>query len=119
MKWKFDRIFSSILGKGYCHWSETHGTGDDSRTEHYYGREKIFEYKCVIYGQSGGGSRVVLPAGQTSYQFAFTVPNNIPSSFEGRIGHIRYEMKGLKSNSFPVWFLELKLINLVLEQVPA
>jgi len=80
-------------GKGYCHWSETHGTGDDRRTEHYYGKEKIFEYKCVIYGQSGGGSRVVLPAGQTSYQFAFTVPNNIPSSFEGRIGHIRYEMK--------------------------
>lgn len=29
-------IISHPLGKGYCHWTETHGTGDDRRTEHYY-----------------------------------------------------------------------------------
>ena len=37
----------------------------------------------------------MLPAGQTIYPLTFTVPNNIPSSFEGKLGSIRYELEGL------------------------
>ena len=87
--------FVQFPGKSYCHWSKTEGSGDDRRTVHYYGREKIFEIKSVLVGSPNSGSRMVLPAGQTHYPFTFTVPNGIPTSFEGTIGHIRYEMKGL------------------------
>ena len=81
-------------GKSYCHWSETKGSGDNKRTVHYTGREKIFELKIVLCGSPNSGSRMVLPAGQTNYPFMFQVPQNIPSSFEGSRGYIRYEMKG-------------------------
>jgi len=80
-------------GKSYCHWYEEEGSGDDKRTVHYTGKEKVFELKMVLCGSSNSGSRMVLPAGQTNYPFMFQVPPNIPSSFEGLRGHIRYEMK--------------------------
>jgi len=45
------------------------------------------------------GSRIVLPAGEQRHPFAIAVPQNIPSSFEGRIGHIRYELKGITKDN--------------------
>ena len=81
-------------GKSYCQWYEVEGTGNDQRTVHYSKREKVFEFKMVLCGSPNSESRMVLPAGQTNYPFMFQVPQNIPSSFEGTKGHIRYEMKG-------------------------
>lgn len=34
-----------------------------------------------------------LPAGNHSYNFACTLPEVLPSSFEGHNGHIRYKIK--------------------------
>ena len=86
-------------GKSYCHWSERKGagnrhTGNNNHIVHYTGREKIFELKMVLCGSPNSGSRMVLPAGQTNLPFMFQVPANVPSSFEGSKGYIRYEMKG-------------------------
>lgn len=80
-------------GKSYCHWSETKGTGDNKRTVSYTGRENLCEIYVPLYGMAGGGSRIVLPAGRQTYPFAINIPLQLPSSFEGSIGHIRYTLK--------------------------
>ena len=85
-------IISHPLGKGYCHWTEQHGTGDDRRTEHYTGKEEFFEYKLWLYGN--GSQRFTHAPGRVGYTFSYTLPASLPSSFESRTGYIRYELKG-------------------------
>jgi hypothetical protein len=42
----------------------------------------------------GMGDENPLPAGQHVYPFSFQLPPNLPSSFEGGTGHVRYSIKG-------------------------
>lgn len=85
-------IISHPLGKGYCHWTETHGTGDDRRTEHCTGKEEFFEYKLWLCGN--GSQRFSHAPGRVEYTFSYTLPASLPSSFESHTGYIRYELKG-------------------------
>ena len=87
---------NSFLGKGYCHWTEQKGTGDNRRTVSYSGHEQFFDCISPLFGSlpNSNGPKLTLPAGQSTYQFVFTIPQNLPSSFESGIGYIRYEMKG-------------------------
>ncbi|XP_057295499.1 arrestin domain-containing protein 2-like [Hydractinia symbiolongicarpus] len=84
-----------LQGKSHCHWTEEHGTGDNKKTEHYSGSEKIFEYVTCLYGNLPTATTMKLshPPGRYEYQFMFTLPQTLPSSFEGSHGHIRYELK--------------------------
>lgn len=43
-------------------------------------------------GHGQGGDNSILPAGSYSYPFQFKLPTNLPSSFEGVIGYVRYTM---------------------------
>ena len=85
-------IISHPLGKGYCHWTEEHGTGDDRRTEHYTGKEEFFEYMLWLCGN--GSQRFSHAPGRVGYTFSYTLPASLPSSFESHTGYIRYELKG-------------------------
>ena len=44
-----------------------------------------------------------LAAGTHKFPFKFTLPKNIPSSYEAHIGHIRYEAKGEIVRSLLKW----------------
>ena len=85
-------IISHPLGKGYCHWTEQHGTGDDRKTEHYIGNEEFFEYKLWLCGN--GSQRFSHAPGRVGYTFSYTLPASLPSSFESDTGYIRYELRG-------------------------
>ena len=39
------------------------------------------------------GDNPVLPAGQYVYPFQFQLPQLLPSSYEGGVGHVRYQLK--------------------------
>ena len=41
-----------------------------------------------------------LGIGQHSYPFSFILPQNIPGSFEGSHGHVRYTIKGTMDRSW-------------------
>jgi len=41
-----------------------------------------------------------LAIGQHQYPFSFTLPVGIPSSFEGRYGHVRYTLTGSLERSW-------------------
>jgi sporulation-control protein spo0M len=46
----------------------------------------------IIYYLLAGDTEV-LPSGEHSFQFSMILPYNLPSSFEGQYGHVRYTVK--------------------------
>ena len=52
------------------------------------------EKYVVFFGILGpGGTPVVHPSGRQIYPFEFTLPEELPSSFEGAHGYVRYFCK--------------------------
>jgi hypothetical protein len=43
---------------------------------------------CAVSGMTE-----MLPAGEHSFLFSMSLPNNLPSSFEGEYGYVRYTVK--------------------------
>lgn len=92
---------SSILvkfrGEANCSWSETNtirrNGNDETQTTTYTDNDLYFEKHMTLFG--GSGSTEMLPAGSHFFQFCMVVPNHLPSSFEGKYGHIRYTVKGI------------------------
>jgi len=93
---KFREIKIELEGVGNVEWKEqeTRTTTDSngkSTTETYtvtYSSSETYvkEKKVVHHGPS-------LPPGFHSYPFNFTLPQNLPSSFEGAYGQVRYHVK--------------------------
>ncbi|XP_069691686.1 arrestin domain-containing protein 17-like [Periplaneta americana] len=88
-------ITAKFKGEAECHWSERHSRQRNGKREsytvHYRGHEQYFEQRIKLFG--GAGDTEILPAGQHCYQFSMMLPNNLPSSFEGNYGYIRYTVK--------------------------
>lgn len=84
--------FFLAIGEGYCHWTE--GSREDRTT--YTGSEQLFRFVTLLLGSlsSSNESKVMLTQGQSTFPFVFTIPENMPSSFEKGCGHIRFELKG-------------------------
>lgn len=60
--------------------------------EQLTGHEEYFETHYYLLG-SKSGAEITLPEGVQTYPFTFPLPQNLPSSFEGEFGHIRYTIK--------------------------
>lgn len=67
-------------------------TGDRDVTDYYTGDESYFDQEITLWGNQRGsnGSALTMPAGVHNIPFAFPIPFNCPSSFEGQWGWIRY-----------------------------
>jgi hypothetical protein len=59
-----------------------------THTVTYSDEETYFSYEIDVYN----GPQ--LPNGFHNFPFSFTLPHNIPSSFESHVGNVRYEVKG-------------------------
>ena len=79
-------------GKGGVRWTEERQVTRDGKTETerdtFSAHETYFNYEVSVYN----GPQ--LPPGIHNFPFSFTLPQNIPSSYESRVGHVRYEIKG-------------------------
>lgn len=110
-----------ILGGALCSWteSESRGSGKNSRTVrvHYEGRDDYLSSTTYLVGTENVGEIEILP-GIHTYNFSCALPHLIPTSFEGRIGQIRYtisvslERPWKFNNTFKVAFTVLKPYDL-------
>jgi hypothetical protein len=93
---KLAKIKVQLVGRGEVHWTESRREHRrDSRGEnyseevhdHYRSNESYLEQEAVVYhGPS-------LQAGTHIFPFSFLLPSNLPSSFESKVGHVRYYLK--------------------------
>ena len=74
------------------HSSRHSGNRDDRIVRQYEGNEKYCNITQSLYGTMlhAGTGRVSHPEGRYTYPFFFDLPNDLPSSFEGKNGYIRY-----------------------------
>lgn len=59
---------------------------------YYFLRNDLFLLSILIFF-SENQKKIILPPGKYSYPFQFQLPPNLPSSFEGQHGYIRYWVK--------------------------
>lgn len=82
-------------GEAEVRWTETRQIREDGKIrpshEYFRSHELYFENKYHIIG--GTGSDIMLQPGDHCYPFSIVLPDNLPCSFEGRYGHIRYIVK--------------------------
>ncbi|XP_026479948.1 arrestin domain-containing protein 17-like [Ctenocephalides felis] len=85
-----------IVGKASCSCSgkENYTDGDKQRTRttKFSAEETYFESVTHLLGRNKG-AKTTLPAGKHSYNFATILPPNMPCSFEGKHGYVRYTAK--------------------------
>nr|XP_026690866.1 arrestin domain-containing protein 3-like isoform X3 [Ciona intestinalis] len=90
----FRAVTIKFIGEANVHWSVTRSSGDNSTTTtHYRNSETYFNQQLCVYGQGTLGphqNSTELPAGQSSFPFQFLLPSQLPSSFEGVYGYVRY-----------------------------
>lgn len=94
---KIRGIQISYKGEAYTHWTEyeSYRTADGKtsrRSVSYIGSEEYFHYKYYVIGGSSDNT-IELPPGQHVYNFSYTLPKALPSSFEGGTGYVRYTVK--------------------------
>ncbi|PVD19277.1 hypothetical protein C0Q70_19763 [Pomacea canaliculata] len=88
-------------GRGHVHWTETHQkvTWKYSRSETitFSDSEQYFNQEVLLFGilPSEGRSTSSLSAGRHTFPFCFVLPEDLPSSFEGVHGYVRYVVKAI------------------------
>ncbi|XP_051165267.1 arrestin domain-containing protein 17-like [Leptopilina boulardi] len=80
-----------IKGKGEAKtsWNTSAGKGQTR----YTGHEEYFSIKQYLTG--GESDEVELARGIHSFPFEFILPSRLPSSFESKLGYIRYTLKAI------------------------
>ncbi|XP_032792610.2 arrestin domain-containing protein 3 [Daphnia magna] len=66
--------------------------------EFYCASEQYFDFKFSLVNP--GQHAVELAAGHHQYPFSFVLPTQIPPSFEGAYGHIRYNIKAVAQRTW-------------------
>ena len=93
---KFRKIKLELVGRGEVHWTETRrisrrdsdgNTRSETVTDHYRNSERYFQQEVVLHQGPG------LPPGLHVLPFSLMLPPNLPSSFEGQHGNVRYFLK--------------------------
>jgi hypothetical protein len=82
---KFKYIHISLTGRAQVSWYES-----SSQRNHTAHREYLHHTHMLWNREDEGGA--LFPAGLHSFPFSFILPPNIPSSFEGSVGWVRYEL---------------------------
>ncbi|XP_022129874.2 arrestin domain-containing protein 17 [Pieris rapae] len=102
---KFRGIYAKF--KGYCkiHWTTQHSRRNsqgksESYTVHHESYEEYINHKAFLIGGERG--EVELQPGKYEFPFEFQLPGNCPSSFEGTVGHVRYEIKVVVDRAFKI-----------------
>ncbi|XP_062597207.1 arrestin domain-containing protein 17-like [Saccostrea cucullata] len=93
---KMREISLTFKGLAHVYWYYTQqNSSGHYQTSTYSASEKYFEHSQPLFGEGMGMSDDNrLPPGQHAYPFSFQLPPNLPSTFEGEVGYVRYTIKG-------------------------
>ncbi|XP_063240926.1 arrestin domain-containing protein 3-like [Bacillus rossius redtenbacheri] len=84
-------VYVTVRGAAYVSWRESRKSGKKRRTVHYSAEEIFFDCQITLFGN--GTTSIEIPAGEQEFPFRFMLPENLPPSFEGLYGSIRYTIK--------------------------
>ncbi|XP_014665524.1 PREDICTED: arrestin domain-containing protein 3-like isoform X2 [Priapulus caudatus] len=87
-----------LNGAAKVHWIEhrSSGSGKHKHTHivHYNNDELYFNHEIILFTKEPGSSdNPMMPAGRNAFDFAIRLPPQIPSTFEGLHGGVRYYAK--------------------------
>ncbi|XP_056020506.1 arrestin domain-containing protein 3-like [Ostrea edulis] len=87
-----------VKGEAFVHWTDQRMRGPaplQTPTRHHSAHEEYFDFTSTLLGNNDNNApKITLLRGNYCYPFQFQLPQNLPSSFEGKYGHIRYTIKG-------------------------
>ncbi|XP_048257824.1 arrestin domain-containing protein 3-like [Haliotis rufescens] len=96
---KLKGIRITFRGRAFVHWTEQlmRGPGESRFREirHHAATEEYFDvsHPLIPRGSGNNDEKKILAPGQYTYPFQFELPGNLPSSFEGQHGFLRYWVK--------------------------
>ncbi|XP_046545836.1 arrestin domain-containing protein 3-like [Haliotis rubra] len=96
---KLKGIRITFRGRAFVHWTEQlmRGPGESRFREirHHAAKEEYFDvsHPLIPRGSGNNDEKRILAPGQYTYPFQFELPANLPSSFEGQHGYLRYWIK--------------------------
>ncbi|XP_063233011.1 arrestin domain-containing protein 3-like [Bacillus rossius redtenbacheri] len=95
---KIRGIVIRFKGEAEVKWQASESRKNDDGTSsnvtvEYTGQEQYFENKFNLLG--GGTGETIIPEGENTYPFVTHLPPNLPPSFEGEFGFIRYTVKAI------------------------
>ncbi|XP_049774878.1 arrestin domain-containing protein 17-like isoform X3 [Schistocerca cancellata] len=88
---KIRYISAKCRGEANVRWTRRVRRRGHTKHIRYSAHENYFETKYYFVG--GPSEELILPPGEHVYNFSVKLPENLPSSFEGTYGHIRYTIK--------------------------
>ncbi|BFY98822.1 hypothetical protein BsWGS_01862 [Bradybaena similaris] len=90
----------TCLGRANVHWSEVENVGHRGGRQRleaveYSAEEEYFQFRFQLWPQDNNSEDAnnPLPAGQHTFPFQLQLPQDLPPSFEGAYGYIRYWAK--------------------------
>ena len=78
-------VYIHIKGKGYASWNQGNSK--------IVAKEQYFDERIYLVGTQNGRDEIGLIPGLHEYPFEFQLPYAVPSSFEGKFGHIKYTFR--------------------------
>lgn len=94
-----------FLGEAKTEWTESESVKNEETGKMEDRRHEVTgneEYYQISYYLMGGvnASETELPAGAHSFPFTCALPPQLPSSFEGEFGYVRYTIKVTLGENF-------------------
>ncbi|CAB4020268.1 arrestin domain-containing 3-like [Paramuricea clavata] len=84
---KLDQIKVKLEGLSYCYIDELVGDESGCETIYHCESQTLVNLQEILFR---GSSTEKQPSGRRTYPFTFRLPSPLPSSFEGKKGHVRY-----------------------------
>ena len=86
---KYKNIAIGLYGAAHVQWTE--GDASDNKSRVYYDHIEYVKEEPVVWSLANSPTNN-LPIGEHTFPFEFQLPRNIPNSFEGFYGYVRYHV---------------------------
>ncbi|KAG6460216.1 hypothetical protein O3G_MSEX011837 [Manduca sexta] len=85
-------VMLSLIGKGYCRWSESKTVNKKRRTVYYTGKEEYYKTSINVIEKNSDEVQII-PVGSYEIPFEFFLPLGIPPSFKGYHGYVSHMLR--------------------------